>query len=167
MNASVLGTTGGNPNLLNERANAWTAGFVARPRFAPGLTIALDWINIHLKDPIEALSLTQVMDACYDSASFPNTFCSLFTRGATGQVTGFNAPLANLGAQEFDGAQLDATYGLAVSELPFIDKLGLQPGGDYGDLTFDLNTFFLNKHHTETLGVITKTRGNIGDPSGR
>jgi outer membrane receptor protein involved in Fe transport len=164
VNASVLGTTGGNPNLLNERANAWTAGFVLRPHFIPRLSIALDWINIHLKDPIEALSLTQVMDACYDSAGFPNTFCNLFTRNAAGQVTGFNAPLANLGAQEFDGAQLDATYGMRVSEMPFISHLGLDPNGDYGDLSFDLNTFFENKHNTETLGVVTKTRGNIGDP---
>ena len=164
VNASVLGTTGGNQQLLNERANAWTAGFVLRPHFIPRLSIALDWINIHLKDPIESLSLTQVMDACYDSASFPNTFCNLFTRNAAGQVTGFSAPLANLGAQEFDGAQLDATYGVSVNELPFVSRLGLDPRGDYGDLSFDLNAFFENKHNTETLGVVTKTRGNIGDP---
>lgn len=88
VNASVLGTTGGNPSLLNERANAWTAGFVARPRYVPRLTLAVDWIHIALRDPITSLTLTQVMDACYDASGFPNSFCNLFQRSAQGQVTG-------------------------------------------------------------------------------
>lgn len=107
VNASVLGTTGGNQSLLNESANSWTAGFVARPHWVPGLTIALDWINIHLKNPITALTLTQVMDACFDTPGFPNNFCNLFTRDKNGQVVNFSTPLANAGAQEFAGAQLD------------------------------------------------------------
>jgi outer membrane receptor protein involved in Fe transport len=164
VNASVLGTTGGNPNLLNERANSWTAGFVLRPRYVPHLTLSLDWINIHLKDPIESLSLTQVMNACYDSASYPNSFCSLFTRNSAGQITGFSTPLANLGAQEFAGAQLDSSYGIAINQLPLVSRIGISPMTEAGDLVFDLNGFFEDKHNTETLGVITKTRGDIGDP---
>jgi iron complex outermembrane receptor protein len=164
VNASVLGSTGGNSNLLNERSNAWTAGFIARPRWIPHLTVALDWINIHLKDPITALTLTQVMDACYDTPTFGNSFCSLFSRNSAGQVTNYQLPLSNIGAQEFDGAQLDATYAIAVNEIPFINRVGLNPSNDYGALTFDLNGFFENKHNEEILGVITKLRGNIGDP---
>ena len=167
VNASVLGTTGGNADLLNERANAWTAGFVLRPRWVPRLSIALDWINIHLKDPITSLSLTQVMDACYDSASYPNTFCGLFTRNAQGQVTAFQTPLVNAGAQEFAGAQLDATYSIGVADLPFITHIGLHRDRDYGSLSFETNAFFEEKHNTQILGVTTKTRGDIGDPKWR
>ncbi len=164
VNATALGTTGGNKDLLNESANAWTAGFVARPHWVPGLTVALDWVNIHLKDPITSLSLTQVMDACFDSPAFPNNFCSLFTRDSGGQVVNFSTPLSNAGAQEFAGAQLDAIYTLSVGDIPFISHVGLRPGGDYGDLTFDLNGFFEEKHNSQILGIVTKTRGNIGDP---
>ncbi len=167
VNASVLGTTGGNPDLLNEHANAWTAGFVLRPHWVPGLTVALDWINIHLKDPITALTLTQTMDACYDTPQFPNNFCGLFQRDAKGQVSGFSTPLANAGAQEFAGANLQASYGSEVGELPFIDKFGLTHGGDYGRLTIDVNGFFEEKHNFQILGVTTKTRGNIGDSKWR
>jgi outer membrane receptor protein involved in Fe transport len=168
VNASVLGTTGGNQNLLNESANSWTAGFVARPHWIPGLTIALDWINIHLKNPITALTLTQVMDACFDAPSLSgNNFCTLFTRDKGGQVVNFSTPLANAGAQEFAGAQLDSVYTVPVGDLPLISHLGLTPGGDYGNLTFDLNGFFESKHNFQILGVVTNTLGNIGDSKWR
>ncbi len=167
VNASVLGTTGGNPDLLNEHANAWTAGLIARPRWVPGLTIALDWINIHLKDPITALTLTQTMDACFDTPTFPNNFCNLFQRDKNGQVSNFSTPLANAGAQEFAGANLQASYTTAVGDLPFISHVGLSPSGDYGNLTVDLNGFFEEKHNFQILGVTTKTRGNIGDSKWR
>jgi len=167
VNASVLGTTGGNQALLNERANAWTAGFVTRPRFIRGLTMAVDWIDIRLKDPITSLTLTQVMNACYDTPDFPNSFCTLFQRNGAGQVTGFSTPLVNAGAQTFAGAQLDLTYNFEVGDVPFIDKLGFKAGGDYGNLTFDVNGFYTQKHTFEILGITTPTLGNIGDPKMR
>ncbi len=167
VNASVLGTTGGNRALLNERANAWTAGFVARPRFIRGLTLAVDWIDIRLRDPITSLTLTQVMNACYDTPDFPNSFCSLFQRNNGGQVTGFSTPLVNAGAQSFAGAQLDMTYNFQVGDIPLINKLGLKEGGDYGSLTLDVNGFYTQTHTYEILGVTTPTLGNIGDPKMR
>lgn len=163
VNASVLGTTGGNQALLNERADAWTTGFVARPRFIPGLTMALDWIDIRLKSPITSLTLTQVMNACYDTPNFPNSFCSLFQRNNAGQVTSFRTPLVNAGAQSFAGAQLDMTYKFKIGDVP----LGLMRGGDYGDLTIDVNGFYTQKHTYEILGITTPTLGNIGDPKMR
>jgi iron complex outermembrane receptor protein len=167
VNASVLGTTGGNQSLLNERADAWTAGFVTRPRFIPGLTLALDWIDIQLKDPITSLSLTQVMNACYDTTSFPNSFCSLFQRDKGGQIVGFRTPLVNAGAQGFNGAQLDLTYTFGVGGLPIVRWLHMSPNADYGSLTLDLNGFYTNRHDFTILGVTTPTRGNIGDPKVR
>jgi len=164
VNASVLGTTGGNKSLFNERADAWTAGFVTRPRFIPGLTLALDWIDIQLKDPITSLSLTQVMNACYDTTSFPNSFCTLFQRDKGGQIVGFRTPLVNAGAQGFNGAQLDLTYTFGVAGLPIVRWLHMSPSVDYGSLTLDLNGFYTNRHDFTILGVTTPTRGNIGDP---
>lgn len=162
VNASVLGTTGGNQSLLNERANAWTAGFVARPRFIRGLTMAADWIDIRLRDPITSLSLTQVMNACYDTASFPNDFCNLFQRNGGGQVSGFKTPLVNAGAQNFAGVQLDLSYALELGRIPLISKFAKT-----GSLTLDVNGFYTKTHSFEILGVTTPTVGNIGDPKVR
>lgn len=164
VNASVLGQTSGNSALQNEKANSWTAGFVLRPHWVPHLTVALDWVNIHLKNPITALSLTQVMDACYDTPSYPNQFCNLFQRNAAGQITGYSLPLQNLGAELFSGAQMQAAYSIDVAKIPYISMLGVHPDGQYGNLTFDLNALFVNEHNNQILGVTTKLRGDIGDP---
>ena len=43
------------------------------PRFAPKLNIEVDYIDIALKDAIQALTLVNNLDACYDSTDFPSS----------------------------------------------------------------------------------------------
>jgi outer membrane receptor protein involved in Fe transport len=88
-NASVNGFSGGNPNLLNETAESWTAGVVIRP--LTNLQIAIDYVDIDLVDAIQTFTLTQVMESCYDQDNFPNTFCTQFTRQPDGQLPPVNA----------------------------------------------------------------------------
>jgi outer membrane receptor protein involved in Fe transport len=167
VNASVLGTTGGNPNLQNEVANSWTVGAVFRPHWVPHFQLAVDWINISLENAITALSLTNVMDACYDapSSSFPNNFCGLFTRGSNGQVTGFQTPLQNIQGSNFAGLQVQSTYFTDVNDLPFIHKVPFFAGdADRGHLTFNWGGFFTETHSQTILGVTSPLVGNIGDP---
>ena len=85
---SINGLTVGNSNLKNEIANSFTAGGVLRPRFVPGLTLTVDYVNIRLKQAISAFSPDQVLNACYDSTSFAtNPFCALIRRDASGQLS--------------------------------------------------------------------------------
>ena len=115
--ASVLGTTSGNTSLQSEVAFSKTFGAVLRPRWVPKLNISVDYIDIALKDAIESLTLTDNLDACYDSTNFPsNPSCSTFTRNAAGQITNFHAGYVNAGLLEFTGIQaaLDYTF-----ELPW------------------------------------------------
>jgi iron complex outermembrane receptor protein len=117
VNATVAGTQAGNPNLQSEVAFSKTFGVVLRPRFLPKLNISVDYIDIALKDAISALSLTNNLDACYDSANFPsNPSCNTFTRNAAGQIANFNTGFVNAGLLEFTGIQaaLDYTF-----ELPW------------------------------------------------
>jgi len=117
VNASAIGTTSGNTNLQSEVAFSKTFGVVLRPRFAPKLNISVDYIDIALKDAIQTLTLVNNLDACYDSSDFPsNPACTTFTRGPTGQITGFHAGFVNAGLLEFTGIQaaLDYTF-----ELPW------------------------------------------------
>ena len=167
VNASVLGTTGGNSTLQNEVANSWTVGAVFRPHWVPHFQLAVDWINISLENAITALSLTNVMSACYDapSSSFPNQFCNLFQRNAQGQVSGFATPLENIQGSNFAGLQVQSTYSTEVNDLPFIHRLPFFGGDkDRGSLTFNSGGFFTETHSNTILGVSTPTVGNIGDP---
>ena len=117
VNATVAGTQAGNPNLQSEIAFSKTFGVVLRPRYVPKLNISVDYIDISLKDAISALTLTDNLDACYDSANYPdNPSCKTFTRNANGQISNFSTGFVNAGLLEFTGIQaaLDYTF-----ELPW------------------------------------------------
>ncbi|MDP9009377.1 MAG: TonB-dependent receptor [Pseudomonadota bacterium] len=117
VNATALGTTSGNTGLQSEVAFSKTFGVVLRPRFVPKLNISVDYIDIALKSAIQSLSLVDNLDACYDSANYPNNpSCNAFTRNAAGQITNFHSGYVNAGLLEFTGIQaaLDYTF-----ELPW------------------------------------------------
>jgi iron complex outermembrane recepter protein len=118
VNATVAGTTSGNTALQSEVAFSKTFGVVLRPRFVPKLNISVDYIDIALKDAIQALTLVNNLDACYDATNYPNNpSCGSFTRDpATHQITNFHAGYVNAGLLEFTGIQaaLDYTF-----ELPW------------------------------------------------
>jgi iron complex outermembrane recepter protein len=116
VNASVQGLTSGNPNLISETASSKTFGIVLRPRFIPRFNLAMDFIEINLKDAIQILNLTTILDACYDSPDYPNNdSCSLFTRNGQGQITGFTDGYRNAALLEFKGKTISADW---VANLP-------------------------------------------------
>jgi iron complex outermembrane recepter protein len=116
VNATATGTVSGNTSLVSEVAFSKTYGFVLRPRWVPKLNISVDYIDISLKDAIQALTLVQNLDACYDSSTYPsNPSCSTFVRDpTTHQITTFHAGFVNAGLLEFTGIQaaLDYTFDL-------------------------------------------------------
>ncbi|UHQ54729.1 MULTISPECIES: TonB-dependent receptor domain-containing protein [Microbulbifer] len=109
VNATKEGFTGGNPDLLNERADASTWGFVWAPGFTEGLELTVDWVNIDIEDAIEQLSLTVLMEACYDGDQ-GNVACDNFTRDENFQINGFTTGFRNAGFYNFRGVQSDLTY---------------------------------------------------------
>ena len=112
-NASVQGRTGGNEQLKNETAEAYTFGVVLRPRFAQGLQWSIDYLDFDIKDSIETFTLTQVMNACYDAANFPNTFCNAFTRLPSGQLPtneAFRTGNVNAGQRTFKAYVSEILY---------------------------------------------------------
>jgi iron complex outermembrane recepter protein len=118
VNATALGSTSGNTGLQSEIAYSKTFGVVLRPRFVPKLNLSVDYIDISLKDAIQSLTLTNNLDACYDSSNFPSSpACASFTRNGAGQITDFHAGYVNAGLLEFTGIQaaLDYTFQLPLS----------------------------------------------------
>jgi len=84
--------TGGSTSLENETADSWTLGVVYQPRFAPGLTLTADWVQIDLTDAITNFTLANAFQACYDNPN-QNAFCGMFRRLPSGQIEGGTAQL--------------------------------------------------------------------------
>ncbi|MBH5323357.1 TonB-dependent receptor domain-containing protein [Aurantiacibacter sediminis] len=80
LTARFSGTTGGNPDLLEETATTYTFGALITPRFIPGLLLSVDYYNIEIEDAIAAVGSQDIVDTCYDSTAFPNQFCGQFDR---------------------------------------------------------------------------------------
>lgn len=141
----------GNTDLQNEKANSWTVGTVIRPRFVPGLTVAVDWVNIKLKKAIVTLNTEQTLEACYDSANFPPAICNAIDRDPAGQVTFVRTGYANAASLKFEGLTAEIAYRREVAPDT---TLGLS-----------LNYLYLNKLETRVgSGDIDTGRGEIGDP---
>jgi outer membrane receptor protein involved in Fe transport len=118
INATAQGITSGNAGLSSESARSKTFGIVFRPRWVPGLSATVDYIEIDILNAIEQLNLTEILDACYDSPSYPNNqYCSQFTRNAAGQITSFHDGFVNAGLRDFEGVSgsLEYSFGLPAA----------------------------------------------------
>ena len=141
LSARFSGVTGGNPDLTEETAETITAGFVFQPRFVDGLTLSADYWSIEIEDAIDAVDDQDIVDNCYDSTTFPNDFCTLFTRNrdpASAQFLGFNflrQTQINFGKIESSGVDFAASYAFDIGENGF--NIGVS-----GTVVNELDFFF-------------------------
>jgi iron complex outermembrane receptor protein len=156
---TVQGSLSGNQNLVNEKANAWTVGAVLRPRFLRNFTLAVDWVDIEVQDAVQSLSATNILEACYDSADFPNSlsasgtnFCELFDRDAGGQIDFIRTGFENAAQFRFEGLIAELAYRI---DTPFL--------GSNSSLNLGVN--YLYNHELDLqVGTSDRTtlRGSIG-----
>ena len=140
----------GNNGLKNEKANSWTAGAIFQPRFLPGFSVAADWVSIRLKGAIVSLGGDDILNACYDAASFPSSFCSLVTRDATGQITFIKEGYYNAASYTMEGLQVNVGY---RHRFPI------------GTIGLNANYFYRDKLETRVgVGDIDHQAGEIGYP---
>ena len=142
--SSVLGVPVyyvGNPELANEVANSRSIGFVAKP--VGGLSLQVDYVGIDLKQAIQELNSTQVLEACYDASSYANGYCSRVMRGVGGQLQQVIAGYFNEGHLTFNGVTTELGYEFPVPFAPV--------AGQYGTLNLRLDYFF-NNHNSLNLG---------------
>ena len=129
----------GNPNLKNERSDAFSVGGVITPRFIPRLTVSVDYIKIRLRDAITNFTASQVVAACYDSASFPdNEFCDLVRRNETTRQLSFvNTSFFNADELKYRGIVASWDYRFRTPFLGANSAIGIS--GSYQRL-FELST---------------------------
>ncbi|MCQ9157231.1 TonB-dependent receptor domain-containing protein [Acidomonas methanolica] len=125
-NFSATGTAGGNPHLKNEVGTSVSAGLTLQPHFIPGLSIQADYIDIRLTSAIQSPGVQYIMDACYDSANYPNNpYCSLMTRDPTShQITDFNDSFQNIGGLESRVGQFVLDYFLPLRRIGLSETAG-------------------------------------------
>jgi outer membrane receptor protein involved in Fe transport len=132
-NSSIQGLVGSNRNLDEETAKTWTAGVVFRPRFIPGLNLALDWYDITIKNAINTPTATELVALCYDAPTLQNQFCDAIHRDPlTGFVDDFTIVPSNVAS--FDTSGLDVAFNYRFA--PFTDG---------GTFNFKLNANYLHK----------------------
>jgi outer membrane receptor protein involved in Fe transport len=155
--SSVPGTSRGNANLRNETANAWTAGFVFRPRWARDLELAVDWIDIRVEDAITTLGANDTAIACFDNPTYPNHYCDRITRNPPGsaqpgQITFVQTGYINGAFQSMAGVTVEGRY--------------RHDFGAFGDIEIGANYFRLREELRSVSGVTTtNTREVLGSPT--
>ncbi|WP_406672417.1 TonB-dependent receptor domain-containing protein, partial [Natronospira sp.] len=151
--ATGVGRSGGNPDLNNESAESYALGLTFEPRWVDNLVLTADYYNIEIEDAITSLSLTDLMEACYDSPDFPNVdACGAFDRDDEGQVADFLTGQTN--AQEFRLSQVHvgAQYRFDIADFMgmFSEGMGAR----------DMGTLGLNMRFTQTRDRTTSVAGD-------
>ncbi|KPP80370.1 MAG: TonB-dependent receptor [Oceanicaulis sp. HLUCCA04] len=167
VNASVQGFTGGNPNLTPELANSYNIGLIWSPRWVPGLTLGIDYINIAIDQAITSFTPTQIVNACYDSTQFPNAFCTQFTRLPNGQfptLGAYTSGFVNAATNRFDAVEIQAAYATELNDLFFLDQVQT----DLGGINVRLRAYNLQSQTSSNTGSdYNDTVGNRGNPNWR
>ncbi len=99
-----------NPSLTAEIGNTWTAGVVYKPGFAPGLSFAVDYYKIKIKDAITTVQGFQavIQQGCYNQNI--TLYCDLIVRNTAGAVTEWRVRPVNLSVVETYGVDFEANY---------------------------------------------------------
>ena len=104
---------GGNPNLKPEIGDTDYFGVVVTPKSLPGLSVALDYYKIKIKDTISTLYPDDVINQCAQTGD--PSLCSLIHRDALGTLwltpQGYTvATNLNIGDLGSEGIDLNASY---------------------------------------------------------
>jgi len=126
LTARFSGVSQGNADLEEETAETLSFGVVLQPRFLDGLTVSVDYWDIEIEDAIEAVSARDILNNCYDAASFPNQYCGLFERNQDTNsaqylgLTFLRQTRINFGSIETAGVDFSAEYLFALGEHEFL-----------------------------------------------
>ncbi len=135
--AQIRITVGGNPDLMPEKSESYTFGFVYSPSYAEGLDVSLDWWKIKLTDAITTIGGQNIIQQCLDSGGTGPT-CSLYTRNAAGDINTLLNTTTNIGGTRVEGYDLTVGYRL--------------PETEWGNFSFTWDTTYLANQEDDIDG---------------
>jgi outer membrane receptor protein involved in Fe transport len=107
--SQVRSAVGGNPNILPETGDTYTAGIVWTPEFGDhGITATVDYWQIDLDDGISSLGVEYTLNACYYDLN-PQA-CALITRDQFGQITLIQDTQLNVASQGAKGVDTEVRW---------------------------------------------------------
>jgi iron complex outermembrane receptor protein len=115
-NSQISVITGGNPDLVPETSDGYTAGLVYSPRWATGtswsdaLEFELTYYKIEIDDTIQARDAQAKLDGC--AQTLDAVLCEGIVRTAGGVISGFNNTLINIGGTTTSGYDLNVRWAL-------------------------------------------------------
>lgn len=115
----LLAKVGGNPNLIPETGDTFTAGLVWTPQFGNhGITTTLDYWQVDIEDGISSLGVQFILDDCYEAQNPAS--CDLVFRRANDYGIDFvidgSLNVANQGARGID-TEIRWDYGTGFGQL--------------------------------------------------
>jgi iron complex outermembrane receptor protein len=142
---------GGNPNVQPEKANTVTAGFVYNPSWLPGADLSVDWLDVSLKDAIQATTAQAIISACYQQGITDE--CQYITRNPDGTIFIVNQTVQNISKAKISGIDIETGYTRAINLF-----------GGAESLSGRLFTSYLGENSTTSSnGVKTEYAGDTGD----
>ena len=153
-NSQVEGLAGGNPDLIEETADTFTAGITFQsPSSNPWLSafqLSVDYYSIEIEDFVTSVPARTFIARCYDPAYNPtfdpaNTFCQFFDRRAEDvNIVDALEVNANVGAIETAGIDVQVDWAADMGPgrfsvnwiMTFLDKWEIQeiPGDPFTPL---------------------------------
>jgi outer membrane receptor protein involved in Fe transport len=110
---NVTRFSGGNPDVLPEEADTFTAGFVYQPSFVDGLSLSLDWYKVEIDGAIGQLGTQAVIDRCEEGAM---DLCALVTRSPSDdRLVLVGDVFINIDQAKVSGQDLEIAYRNTVS----------------------------------------------------
>lgn len=107
-NYLVVRTLSGNPLLDPEKADSINLGVVFQPEFARGLRLAVDYVDIKIKDAIGTVADNVIPARCFAGEQ---AFCDLITRDpTTGRMTNIRNSPVNFQTQRMKAWDFEASY---------------------------------------------------------
>lgn len=104
----------GNPNLVPETADTFTAGIVLQPSFLPSLSFSADYWSISIEDSIQQILAQNIVRLCYEGFS---TLCPRIYRDASNTIIRVEQGNFNIASQEASGVDIAASYSFSLSSL--------------------------------------------------
>jgi len=164
--SELQGTTGfggGDPNLEEEEADTFTAGFVYIPTFLPdnlNASLTVDYFDIEVDNAISPVSQNNTLNLCFESVGLSSPLCDNIVRfplgntqaGALDEVNFRDANVASIStsgvdvslALSFDIARIPGSFGLTTTysyldEYDFVALPGEDPDNSAGEVGFSEN----------------------------
>jgi outer membrane receptor protein involved in Fe transport len=107
-NFQITTVSGGNPNLVPEKADTVVAGFVYQPSWLQGLRLSTDWYEVKIHDAVGTLGVQRIVDECEAGNT---ALCAQFERDpATGFIGRVFNTFLNVAQAKVEGIDMEIAY---------------------------------------------------------